>query len=198
MAMADFSNAMDQEIQRQIEEISKLPPGSVGSQRALDSLAKLYKERTAHYVADLTDDNTRQSAEDARAKEAHDYEIESEKLKVEREKIEIEKSKIENESRKLDIEEDKNAVAREQIEIEKSRVDLDTQRLAFDRRDAAVKTVTEIGSTLLHIAVEVAGIVLPLRFYHEWMLQGLHFERNGSFRSSTFKGLCAKFKPTRK
>lgn len=45
--------------------------------------------------------------------------------------------------------------------------------------------------------IDIAGIVLPLAFYGVWMKRGLEFEKEGSFTSTTFKGLLGKFKPTK-
>lgn len=45
--------------------------------------------------------------------------------------------------------------------------------------------------------IDLAGITLPLIFYGIWMNRGLEFEKEGSFTSTTFKGLFGKFKPTK-
>lgn len=45
--------------------------------------------------------------------------------------------------------------------------------------------------------VEIVGVVAPLVFYGVWMNRGLKFEEEGSFTSTTFKGLISKFKPTK-
>lgn len=45
--------------------------------------------------------------------------------------------------------------------------------------------------------VEIVGVVVPLVFYGVWMNRGLKFEEEGSFTSTTFKGLISKFKPTK-
>ena len=51
--------------------------------------------------------------------------------------------------------------------------------------------------TAVKYGIDIAGIVLPLAFYGVWMNRGLEFEKEGSFTSSTFKGLFGKFKPTK-
>lgn len=45
--------------------------------------------------------------------------------------------------------------------------------------------------------VEIATVMAPLVFYGIWMNRGLEFEQEGSYTSSTFKGLISKFKPTK-
>ena len=198
MAMTDISEVLDKKIQELIEEISKLTPGTVEHQRGMDSLSKLYKERVAHYEADLDYDDKRSKAEDEKAKTEGEQRLEEERLKIEREKIDIEKSRVSNEEEKLKIESDKNAVAREQLGLERDRLGLENRRLAFDKRESWVRFASEVGGTIIHAAIEVAGIILPLKFYHEWVQQGLQFEESGAFRSSTFKAVIGKFRPTRK
>lgn len=50
---------------------------------------------------------------------------------------------------------------------------------------------------LFRIGVDVAGIVIPLVFYGVWMNRGFKFEENGTFTSTTFRGLFGRFRPTR-
>lgn len=48
---------------------------------------------------------------------------------------------------------------------------------------------------IIRVAVDGAGIVLPLIFYGVWMKRGLQFEKEGTFTSTTFRGLFQKFNP---
>ena len=48
------------------------------------------------------------------------------------------------------------------------------------------------------LGLEAAGIVLPLAFYGIWMRRGFKFEEEGTFTSTTFRGLFSKFKPTKR
>lgn len=48
---------------------------------------------------------------------------------------------------------------------------------------------------LIRVAVDGAGIVLPLIFYGVWMKRGFTFEKEGTFTSTTFRGLFQKFNP---
>lgn len=54
---------------------------------------------------------------------------------------------------------------------------------------------TDIIGKVIKIGVEIAGIIMPLMFYNKWMEEGLKFEEEGAFTSSTFKGLMSKIKP---
>ena len=46
--------------------------------------------------------------------------------------------------------------------------------------------------------VAAAELILPLVFYGIWMRRGFKFEENGTFTSTTFRGLFNRFKPTKK
>jgi len=60
------------------------------------------------------------------------------------------------------------------------------QQLADAKKDRWIK-----------LAVDAAGIVLPLAFYGIWMRRGLEFEKDGSYTSATFRGLINRFRPTK-
>ena len=73
----------------------------------------------------------------------------------------------------------------EEVKMEK---DLELQQNV--NKDNKILTAVKYG-------IDIAGIVLPLAFYGVWMNRGLEFEKEGSFTSTTFKGLFGKFKPTK-
>lgn len=73
----------------------------------------------------------------------------------------------------------------EEVKIEN---DLELQR--NDNKDNKILSAIKCG-------IDIAGITLPLIFYGIWMNRGLEFEKEGSFTSTTFKGLLGKFKPTK-
>lgn len=73
----------------------------------------------------------------------------------------------------------------EEVKIEN---DLELQRNV--NKDNKLLTAVKYG-------IDIAGIVLPLAFYGVWMNRGLEFEKEGSFTSTTFKGLFGKFKPSK-
>ena len=49
----------------------------------------------------------------------------------------------------------------------------------------------------IKLGMEAAGIVLPLIFYAIWMKKGFKFEENGTYTSTTFRGLFNRFRPTK-
>lgn len=47
------------------------------------------------------------------------------------------------------------------------------------------------------IGIAAAELVLPLMFYAFWMNKGFKFEKDGTFTSTTFRGLFNRFRPTK-
>lgn len=47
------------------------------------------------------------------------------------------------------------------------------------------------------VGTAAAELVLPLIFYGTWMRKGFKFEQEGTFTSTTFRGLFSKFRPTK-
>ena len=48
------------------------------------------------------------------------------------------------------------------------------------------------------IGIAAAELMIPIMFYSIWMRRGFEFEKDGSFTSTTFKGLINRFRPTKK
>lgn len=55
----------------------------------------------------------------------------------------------------------------------------------------------QVKDRYFRLGVEAAGIVLPLIFYAIWMRKGFRFEENGTYTSTTFRGLFNRFRPTK-
>lgn len=91
-------------------------------------------------------------------------------------KLKIEESKLENE-----------------FEEKRERRSMDENDLMFKEIQAGEQKIDRY----LKLAVEMAGIVLPLIFYAVWMCKGFEFEKKGTFTSTTFRGLFNRFKPTK-
>ena len=49
----------------------------------------------------------------------------------------------------------------------------------------------------VRLGIDAAGLVLPLIFYGLWMKRGFEFEKEGTFTSTTFRGLFNRFRPTK-
>lgn len=89
---------------------------------------------------------------------------------------------------KLKLEEDKNAVEHmEKIENRESDKDY-----KYAQMDEAVK------DRYIRIGIAAAELILPMVFYGIWMDRGFKFEKDGTYTSTTFRGLFSRFKPTKK
>ena len=80
---------------------------------------------------------------------------------------------------------------KEKLEVEKGRLETENARLEEELKNNKIQSWVKTG-------VEALGIILPIGFYGIWMKKGLQFEKEGSFTSTTFRGLISKFKPTKK
>jgi len=72
----------------------------------------------------------------------------------------------------------------------------------YDNRDDEVQLkkdqlAEQVKDRYFRLGVEAAGIILPLIFYAVWMKRGFKFEENGTFTSTTFRGLFNRFRPTK-
>ena len=89
---------------------------------------------------------------------------------------------------KLKLEEDKNAVEHmEKIENRESDKDY-----KYAQMDEAVK------DRYIRIGIAAAELIVPMVFYGIWMRRGFEFEKDGTFTSTTFRGLFSRFRPTKK
>lgn len=89
---------------------------------------------------------------------------------------------------KLKLEEDKNAVEHmEKIENRESDKDY-----KYAQMDEAVK------ERYIRIGIAAAELIVPVIFYGIWMRRGFEFEKDGTFTSTTFRGLFSRFRPTKK
>lgn len=77
------------------------------------------------------------------------------------------------------------------LRLEEIKMDHEQRLKSAELNDHAIDRYFKLG-------VEGAGIVLPLIFYAIWMQRGFEFEKEGTFTSTTFKGLFQKFKTTKK
>lgn len=84
-----------------------------------------------------------------------------------------------------------------ELNLHKDKVEIERQKV----EDDSLIRVEDINQNKLlngiKTGVEVLGVIAPLVFYGIWMNRGLQFEEEGSFTSTTFKGLIGKFKPTK-
>lgn len=56
----------------------------------------------------------------------------------------------------------------------------------------------QVKDRYISLGIAAAEIILPLIFYAVWMRKGFKFEENGTYTSTTFRGLFNRFKPTKK
>lgn len=157
--------------------------------------AKIELEKARMDIERDRNDLEEKKNELAEQKTKVEEEIEKEKIQIEKEKIRVADYKNDLESL---IEHDKIKLERDKLEFEKLKLDAENDKAKRERRTKWTEIGTNVVTTVLHATVEAAAIVLPIMFYNTWIKQGLEFEKDGTFTSTTFKGVIGKFKPTRK
>ena len=89
---------------------------------------------------------------------------------------------------KLRLDETKNEMdCRDKSENRENDIDFKRVQILEAGKDRYVK-----------IGIAAAELILPLMFYAVWMRKGFKFEENGTYTSTTFRGLFNRFKPTKK
>ena len=151
-----------------------------------DKIEYNYKLESLKIENDKNDKENKNDIE--RSKISKDESFNNRKLDIEDKRIEIENKtnikKIDNDfminNRKLDIEE---ISGNESLKLKSKEL---AQEIIRDTMNDKVK--------LIDLGVQAAGIILPIIFYGSWVKKGLEFEKEGTFTSTTFKGLISKLK----
>lgn len=86
------------------------------------------------------------------------------------------------------------------IEEAKIAMDFDEKTANREREEQFKKEqlAEQVKDRYFRLGMSVADLVLPLMFYAVWMRRGFKFEENGTYTSTTFRGLFNRFRPTRK
>ena len=151
-----------------------------------DKIEYNYKLESLRIENDKNDKNDKNNIE--RSRICKDETFNNRKLDIEDKRIEIENKtnikKIDNDfminNRKLDIEE---ISGNESLKLKTKEL---AQEIVRDTMNDKVK--------LIDLGIQAAGIILPIIFYGSWIKKGLEFEKEGTFTSTTFKGLISKLK----
>ena len=151
-----------------------------------DKIEYNYKLESLKIENDKNDKENKNDIE--RSKISKDESFNNRKLDIEDKRIEIENKtnikKIDNDfminNRKLDIEE---ISGNESLKLKSKEL---AQEIVRDTMNDKIK--------LIDLGVQAAGIILPIIFYGSWVKKGLEFEKEGTFTSTTFKGLISKLK----
>ena len=180
-----------------------------------DKIEYNYKLESLKIENDKNDKENKNDIE--RSKISKDETFNNRKLDIEDKRIEIENKtnikKIENDetfnNRKLDIE-DKRIEIENKTNIKKidndfminnRKLDIEeisgNESLKLKSKELAQEIVRDTMNDkvkLIDLGVQAAGIILPIIFYGSWVKKGLEFEKEGTFTSTTFKGLISKLK----
>lgn len=88
------------------------------------------------------------------------------------------------------------------LKIEESKAEMDYLK-EIDEQERNDQTKREqlseqVKDRYFKLGIAAAELVLPLMFYAVWMKRGFQFEKEGTYTSTTFRGLFNRFRPTKK
>ena len=69
--------------------------------------------------------------------------------------------------------------------------------LAEKTEDRRVQKEENSKDRKIKIGITISELLVPLIFYGRWMKKGFDFEKDGTFTSTTFRGLFSRFIPTK-
>jgi len=85
------------------------------------------------------------------------------------------------------------------LKIEEDKIDVDFNKHnsseLIRQEQINIDYIERRKDRLVNIGLGIAGIIIPIGFYAKWMKRGFQFEKEGTFTSTTFRGLFSKFKP---
>lgn len=88
------------------------------------------------------------------------------------------------------------------LKIEESKAEMDYLKEIDEhkRSDRAKREQLseQVKDRYFKLGIAAAELVLPLMFYAAWMKRGFQFEKDGTYTSTTFRGLFNRFRPTKK
>lgn len=91
---------------------------------------------------------------------------------------------------------EKSDAVKDLAELYKLRIE--DAKAAADSEDKRNRLAGEVKDRYIKLGTAAAELVLPLMFYSVWMCMGFKFEKDGTFTSTTFRGLFSHFRPTKK
>ena len=103
---------------------------------------------------------------------------------------------------KLRIEENKNAkesdAKNKQLLMEAEQITEEVKSHEQEEKLKKEQLSEQVKDRYFKLGIAAAELMIPLIFYGIWMRKGFKFEENGTYTSTTFRGLFNKFKPTKK
>ncbi|WP_279013152.1 hypothetical protein [Turicimonas muris] len=81
------------------------------------------------------------------------------------------------------------------LRVDETKTALDFEEKSENRKNDLAEQVKD---RYFKLGIAAAELVLPLMFYAVWMHRGFKFEENGTYTSTTFRGLFNRFRPTKK
>lgn len=88
------------------------------------------------------------------------------------------------------------------LKVDETKTALDFEEKSENRKNddefKKNQLAEQVKDRYFKLGIAAAELVLPLMFYAVWMRRGFKFEENGTYTSTTFRGLFNRFRPTKK
>ena len=84
------------------------------------------------------------------------------------------------------------------VALKEKQMDNEVKTSNYDEQIKRGQLNENVKDRYFRLGIAAAEIILPLMFYATWMKRGFKFEENGTYTSTTFRGLFNRFKPTKK
>ena len=225
MSDNNIKKKLDEEIERQIDDLSGFDAGSDEKTTAINELVKLHNLRIEEMKMELEFTDRTEKREMEKTKNEFDFEDRTEKMELEKSKhqfevedrtakMELEKSKhqfeVEDRTAKMELEKSKHQFEVED-RTEKREMDLDIHDKEMEFKERQFKEDCKVHERTgcndekklseqkkdryFNLGIKALEISLPLVFYAVWMKAGFKFEQEGVFTSTTFKELFKNFRP---
>lgn len=121
------------------------------------------------------------------------------RLRLEEEKVLSDAVKEMQDHELADKKQGEEALSRTlQRRLDEKKLALEEKRLESENERSQTDKAKETKETIINWCIRAGELLLPLMFYAKWMKRGFEFERDGTFTSTTFRGLFNQFKPTKR
>lgn len=170
----ELRKLLSDEISREFQAIPEIEDGSKEQQLVVNNAIALYR---------LMIDDLKVESETRRLNAEH-------RLALKKQKDEVELK-----TRQLKLDEGRS---KEELCLKKKQYEIDEAKYHDEKDNRKDDKKDELKDRIFKWSIGIAELMLPIMFYNVWMKRGFQFEREGTYTSTTFRGLFNNFKPVKK
>lgn len=169
-----ITNLLEGEIERELNSLSSLNPGSEEHSKAVENLVKIYKLK-------IEDDKNSIDSYDKNLRNSN------------------EKAKFDREMKLKEQQNNKDVYLREKdVDLRERQLSNDISSRENEEEFKKTQLKEQSKDRYFRLGLEIGLTMAQLIFYACWMRRGFKFEETGTYTSPTFRSLTNNFKPKRK